>query len=172
MTYTGDPFMGQTNPLPASRPVPGYTPLPPRRRVYIATALENGEELHRLHDALPLGVGLSFDWTAIPGWPPGSAAGNHEVMGKIAAQEIQGVADADLLIALLVEGAKQRGTHAEIGAALALRIPVIVVGTQKAFDECAFYHHPGVMGRIYRDNDVAWMFGVYTLVSTWYRLNA
>lgn len=115
------------------------------KSVYIATSLSNVEGQRKLAKRLAEhGIVQSFDWTNIPGWPPGSAAGNVLAMMEIARQELRGVRRASLVIVLLTESNAQRGTHTELGCALALGIPVVIVGTKQQFDEVAFYHHPGV----------------------------
>ena len=111
-------------------------------KAYIATSLTNATEHNELRDLLAArGVGLTYDWTAHGSvWREG-----RERIAQVAEREASGVAAADLLIAILPGG---RGTHVEIGIAIAFRIPVVVVPQSTADYEgpetCAFYHHSGV----------------------------
>jgi nucleoside 2-deoxyribosyltransferase len=67
-------------------------------------------------------------------------------MGDTAEAELNGVRDADVLIALLPGG---YGTHVEIGAALALGKRVILhapdADTLAQPYPCVFHHHPSVV---------------------------
>lgn len=112
-------------------------------KVYIATSLERRADHNAVRDALAhMGHALSYDWTAHgPVWADGAAR-----IREVAALEMRGVIDADLVIVLLPGG---RGTHAELGAALAAGRPVLLhsvdPGPLGAVPEtCAFYHHPSV----------------------------
>ena len=64
---------------------------------------------------------------------------------ETALKEIEGVRDADVVIALLPGG---RGTHVEIGAALGLGKPVILHAPDRDSltkpYPCVFHYHPGV----------------------------
>lgn len=115
-------------------------------KVYIATRLENWKLHNVLRDALAVrGVGLSYDWsTHGPVWE----AGRRRIR-EVSQLEALGVMEADLVVVLLPGG---RGTHAELGMALAARVPVVLwaPGAQGDFFDaapvtCAFYHHPGVV---------------------------
>ncbi len=62
---------------------------------------------------------------------------------------------ADLVIVLLPSGMKSsgRGTHAELGIALGLNIPILIWSNVPGMFEateatCAFYHHPGVVAMV------------------------
>jgi hypothetical protein len=69
-------------------------------------------------------------------------------IGQVAEAEMGGVVAAQILIALLPGG---RGTHCEIGAALAVGSKVFICSEDPELDfgttgkTCAFYHHPGVV---------------------------
>lgn len=141
------------------------------KQVYIATALENTAEFDHLRLFLRHAeIDVSYDWTRIPGFPPGTAAGNKEAMAWISREELRGVQDADFLVAILVPGKPQRGTHVEIGAALALGKQVILVGSEQAFRECAFYQHEQVM-RVHKDEAGSWARDVRVLALAWYRVH-
>ena len=111
-------------------------------KYYIATRLENHGEHNRLRDLLKLaGHECTYDWTQ-----SGSVTGDLQRISEIAQLEIAGVLSADFVIALWPAG---RGTHVEIGAAIARGIPVLFVSDVPEHHEacrgtCAFYHHPRV----------------------------
>lgn len=116
-------------------------------KYYIATAIERAEDHRALAKALDArGWSCAYDWTA-----HGSVQGQGAVrMSEVAAAELRGVTTANVVIVLLPGG---RGTHCELGAALAARVPVVLVGrATDLFDasgrECAFYSHPGVIARL------------------------
>ena len=115
-------------------------------RYYIATALERAGDRNALAKALNArGWSCTYDWTA-----HGSVQGQGAArMAEVAAAELLGVITADVVIVLLPGG---RGTHCELGAALAARVPVVLVGhATDLFDasgrKCSFYSHPGVLAR-------------------------
>lgn len=118
-------------------------------KVYIATALERAEEARAFAGALAaLGHTLTYSW-----WEHGSVqAEGPERIAQVAMDELEGVRVADLVVVLLPGG---RGTHTELGAALAFteqggggKAPkrVILVGplADSGGRECAFYRHPHV----------------------------
>lgn len=113
-------------------------------RFYIATRLERAEIHNRVRDELvERGDVITYDWTK-----HGSVQREgHARIAEVAAAEMQGVADADVVIVLLPGG---RGTHAELGMAIALGKFVIVVGLPSgdwfsdSGNTCAFYHAPKV----------------------------
>ncbi len=106
---------------------------------YVATKLENIEEARRLMALLrSWGLEPAYDWTVHgPVWRQGAAR-----MREVAALELGGVRCADVVIVRLPGG---RGTHTELGAALAFGQPVIIYGAAEAFvsgpEACAFYYH-------------------------------
>lgn len=90
-------------------------------KYYIATGFANKEcHNHLMRMLEQRGHTITFDWTreepAVPRGP--------SVSQRIAEMEIQGVVDADFVFVLLPGG---KGTHAEIGAALASSTPVVMV---------------------------------------------
>lgn len=107
-------------------------------RYYIATSLENMPAHNALRDRL--GPGITYDWTLHgPVFRDGLAR-----IAEVAERELNGIRDADVVIVLWPGG---RGTHVELGAALALGKRVYFVsdvpGHHEACAEtCAFYHHP------------------------------
>jgi hypothetical protein len=110
-------------------------------KFYIATGLENHAAHNNVRDRLTaLGHELTYDWTVHgPVWRSGV-----DVIRKTAIAERRGVEDADFVVVLLPGG---RGTHAELGMALALRKPVIIWASDDSQfgavpQTCAFYHDP------------------------------
>lgn len=109
--------------------------------VYVASSLSRRLEVASLCAALrDAGHHITYDWTS-----HGSVQGECvERMAEVAQSEITGVTEADVLIALLPGG---RGTHGEIGAALATGIRVLLVVESEADLlqdglTCVFYYHP------------------------------
>lgn len=114
-----------------------------RFRFYIASSLDNVLPVRALAATLT-GDGHvhTYDWTQ-----HGSVQRDGDrTMREAAHAEITGVADAHVVFVLLPGG---RGTHVVLGAALALKRPVVMYApTPEALrgeraDElhCAFYHH-------------------------------
>jgi nucleoside 2-deoxyribosyltransferase len=109
------------------------------KRFYLSTRLD------RIALAAPLlrtlaarGWERTFDWDGQDISTPGELA-------DLAVAELTGIREADVFIVLLPGG---RGTHIEIGAALALGKPVILYAPDRETlvepYRCAFYYHPGV----------------------------
>ena len=116
--------------------------MPPNKRYYIATSFHNKEahkECRRFFS--DMGYELTFDWTVYP------FIADPYVMCTVAVKEMDAVIAAGFVVVLLPGG---RGTHAEIGAALALNKPVFLVAPhpQQLLDSqgltCPFYYHPSV----------------------------
>lgn len=107
--------------------------------IYIATSLENAEAHRALREQLEQGGHrITYDWTQ-----HGSAQAEEEARQReVAEAELDGVRRADVVIVLLPGG---RGTHTELGFALALGKPVLIHGTTaEAFNGadgriCVFY---------------------------------
>jgi hypothetical protein len=110
-------------------------------KYYIATRLERHADHNIVRDALAAkGNQITYDWTVHgPVWRSG-----EDRIREVSQLETQGVLDADVVIVLLPGG---RGTHAELGMALAAGKPVILHSEDPAPfgatpETCAFYHHP------------------------------
>jgi hypothetical protein len=107
-------------------------------KVYIASRLENIDNVKLLGDFLRgNGHEITYDWTTHgPVYQHGTAR-----LQEVQRNELQGIADADMVIALLPGG---RGTHFELGYATGLYIPILLVGHRLYFvagpETCAFYH--------------------------------
>ena len=114
----------------------------PPIKYYIATSFQNKEghaQCRRFFS--DMGYELTFDWTVYPFIP------DPYVMYTMATKEIDAVKAADFVVVLLPGG---RGTHTELGAALALDKPVFLVAPhpQQLLDSQGlpnpFYYHPAV----------------------------
>lgn len=105
-------------------------------RFYIASGLPNFENVRVLAKALTdAGHTWTYDWTA-----HGSVKDRPEVWEPTALAEMQGVTSADVLILMHPGG---RGTHVELGMALAKGIPVIMLGQDPTHGfSGVFYSHP------------------------------
>lgn len=116
---------------------------------YIASRLENIAQVQELRDLLHAAEWeCLYDWT-IHGSIRGPEAG--ERLRRVSVEELGAASDADVVVVLLPGG---RGTHVELGAALASHDPTVVVwspdpdrdfGTEQG--TCAFYHHPRITRR-------------------------
>lgn len=112
-------------------------------KLYVASGFEHAEAAAQLMDAFRARAhAITFDWTVyrpmvLDGWTP-----NAEEMENIAAEEVEGVRAAQALVVLLPGG---KGTHVELGVALALRKPVCIFGEQTR--DTPFYLHPSVIFR-------------------------
>lgn len=109
---------------------------------YIASRLENAERVRKLKQVLEARGWLhSYDWT-VHGSVQNAGA---SVIREVAVAEANGVTSANLVIVMLPGG---RGTHAELGMAIAADKHVIILSESSEIDfgqdgrTCAFYHHP------------------------------
>lgn len=107
-------------------------------KFYIATGLDNWREHNNLRDALIKdGHVITYDWTVHgPVWKDGIKR-----IQEVAIAELNGIIKADTVIVLYPGG---RGTHVELGYALALMKPVIFYSPypehyEPSPDYCAFY---------------------------------
>ena len=110
-------------------------------KFYVATRFSNRVGVERVRRVLnPLGHTITYDWTK-------HLTGPHTElgMGAISVYEIEGVREADFVVVILRGG---YGTHTEMGAALALNKPVILVAghDNMLYDThrkiIPFYFHP------------------------------
>ena len=110
-------------------------------KIYVSSILNNHEMARKLIDKLKdIGHEITFDWTR-------ESKSDSDNYSAIASNEIKGVVESDVVIALLPGG---RGSHIEIGSALALNKKVILWSDEpeKYFDiknTCVFYFHPNVI---------------------------
>jgi len=115
-------------------------------RFYIATGLERAREHAEVRQLLEstLGHQITHDW----GLHGSVQKEGLKRIEEVAVLEYKGVEAADYVVVLLPGG---RGTHTELGIALACVKPVIIhafVEDDCLFGDdyrtCAFYHHPRV----------------------------
>ena len=109
-----------------------------QKRFYLATRIGRSAQAAPLLEALEAqGWVRTFAWTGDEIDPDRHA--------DIALKELAGVREADVVIVLLPGG---RGTHVEIGAALALGKPVILHAPDRDTltkpYPCVFHYHPSV----------------------------
>ena len=112
-------------------------------RFYIASGLKNHANVSRLADLLKdRGHVHTYDWT-IHGAvykPEKLWSENVNAMLEVSVAEMNGVRSADIVIVLPPGG---RGTHVELGAAIALNKKIYLVGNLLYEDyPCAFHYHP------------------------------
>jgi nucleoside 2-deoxyribosyltransferase len=108
------------------------------KRFYLATRIDrNAEAAPLLHALKSQGWVRTFEWADDEIDPARYA--------DTALRELAGVREADVVIVLLPGG---RGTHVEIGAALALGKPVVLYAPDRDTltkpYPCVFHYHPGV----------------------------
>jgi len=119
-------------------------------RFYLSTQKDRNAEALPLLEALKTrGWERTFDWAD-------QEVSNEPEYAELAVAEIKGIRDADLVIVILPGG---RGTHVEIGAALAMGKPVIIHAPNRKILEtpypCAFHYHPTVKLLFSEQLDVA-----------------
>jgi Nucleoside 2-deoxyribosyltransferase len=108
-------------------------------RFYISSQKDRFQEADDLSNKLKIhGWERTFVWKS-------EKLDGPRAFGKLAEDEVRGVREADVLIALLPGGF---GTHVEIGVALALGKRVIIhVPEQRVLENpypCVFHYHPSV----------------------------
>ena len=124
-------------------------------KLYIAAKLENHEQHNWVRDRLAPFATLTYDWTT-----HGSVKGTSPARtGEVADREMNGVERADAVIVLLPGG---RGTHAELGMALAFGKPLGIYSPNPRHfevgpDTCAFYWPDGVYRTGSLEDLIAWV---------------
>lgn len=116
-----------------------------RRHFYLAGSYQGRQDLKPLIGDL-MARGYECTWN----WPEAEVHGqDHTTMGHFAAKDIQGVLDADVVVAVVDDPSyAYRGTFTEIGCALGSGKPVIVFcpiphGDMYARTNC-FFCHPAI----------------------------
>lgn len=100
--------------------------------IYVTTKFENREEAREVMRLLEeRGHTITLDWTTHEIPKPGDKE-------RWAVDDLQGVADADLIFLILPGGS---GAHTELGAGLILGKRVIIVGEKL---HSVFHYHPNV----------------------------
>jgi nucleoside 2-deoxyribosyltransferase len=109
------------------------------KRFYLSTQKDRNAEAAPLLEALK-----AKEWERTFDWANREASDTSEY-SDLAVSEIRGSCDADLVIVILPGG---RGTHVEIGAALAMGKRVILHAPNRTTLETpyprAFHYHPAV----------------------------
>ena len=125
-------------------------------KFYIASKLENHKNVKCLAEKLKSAGWLhTYDWTV-----HGSVKESDvETLKEVGQLEYNGVRDADIVIVLTPQG---RGTHTELGMAIALKKQVYLCHSDNTYFKCddntsAFYWLPQVKQFIGNINDVAEM---------------
>lgn len=103
-----------------------------RKHIYVAGKWEEREIIREIHKTLiSMGHIITCDWT------------NHTEHGfsmKYAIEDIEGVKQCDFLIAYMKKEYTYKGVWVEIGGALVLNKPVLVIGDKG--DSGIFINHP------------------------------
>jgi nucleoside 2-deoxyribosyltransferase len=110
-----------------------------KKSFYLSTQKDRNAEASPLLEALEAnGWERTFDWA-------GREASSESEYADLAVDEIAGIRNADVVIVILPGG---RGTHVEIGAALAMGKPIVLHSPNRKVLEtpypCAFHYHPKV----------------------------
>lgn len=112
-------------------------------KFYIASKLDNHQKVQKLaHLLKDFGWKHTFDWTNYIS-PQSLSAQN---LRDIAQKELKGIQDADFVIVLTPQG---KGTHVELGIAVALNKVVFLCHGDDAYFRCngdtsAFYWLPNI----------------------------
>lgn len=107
-------------------------------KFYIATSLSRISDHNVVRDQLFIfGHKITYDWTI-----HGSVRDvSTEALSNVAKNEVNGILSSDFIVILLPGG---RGTHTELGLAIASNKLVFINGPDHLFttgkDTCAFYH--------------------------------
>lgn len=110
-----------------------------QKTFYVSTGWKNKDVAREVIGTMEaIGWRCSYDWTK-----DGDTPGEQD-LAVIAGDEIYGVVTSDLMIVVL-PGA--RGTHTELGAAIAAGKTVILHHSEPLCekDPCPFYYHPQVV---------------------------
>ncbi len=103
-------------------------------KIYVAGKWKDRKRILGVMNKLKvMGHEITCDWTKHT---------SHVNMWKHAVEDIEGVRNCDLLLAIMIEKYDYKGAWAEIGAALALDKRVVVVGT--GHNGGVFLAHPNI----------------------------
>ena len=131
-------------------------------KFYLAASLKNMDMAQRVAAAcIARGHEQTYDWTT---HGPVQGQGNSIIL-NVCLAEMDGVARADVVIVLLSVGHLQRGTHVEMGMALALRKSIIILADdpqvltndQMEVSTCAFYYAPGIYLATHESSIPSWL---------------
>lgn len=119
-------------------------------KVYLAGRFDRQHEFRRYRDELvDVGIEVTADWLDNHGDAERIASGQEHYsdleLGDFAASDLHDVRKADLLVAFTESpdiGSSSGGRHIETGFALALDMPIIVVGPREnVFHKMTIEHH-------------------------------
>ena len=127
-------------------------------KFYIASRLENFTQVQALSGKLrAAGWVHTFDWTY--DWTKQGSVhlSNKETLESIGKKEFEGVSDADIIIVLTPQG---RGTHIELGMAIALNKTIFLCHADDTYfkcddNTCSFYCLPQVIQVIGNTEEIA-----------------
>ena len=123
-------------------------------KFYIASKLENHEQVKHLANKLK-----SAGWTHTYDWTVHGSVKESDIktLQEIGYLEYSGVKEADVVIVLTPQG---RGTHVELGMAIALGKQIYLCHSDETYFQCddntsAFYWLPQVMRVVGSIDDIA-----------------
>ena len=134
-----------------------------RTRAFIIARFKNGPEFEALRDELAkLGIVLSHDWYA----PMKSRQRGRQEAARARAlvADIAGIGAADYVISMVPRG---NDSHVEIGAAIALKKPIILVSS-RGQNDLGYADHPLVIARPVPDGSVELARTICEII-TWHR---
>jgi len=106
-------------------------------KIYVAGKYSERDNIRLVFKALEkLGHTITLDWTNHDIYPNDAVA---ERLGEFANDDVEGVRNADCLIACLLNHHEYKGLWVEMGIALGYNKPVYIVG--EAGDSCIFTNH-------------------------------
>ncbi len=104
--------------------------------VYVGTSLRNSDRAKEIMSKfIDLGINISYDWTI-----RGQVFSDADLT-EIAAAEINGVRECDLFF-MIQPG--RSGTHCELGIAIALHKPIIILQEIDVLENKSFYYADGI----------------------------
>lgn len=105
--------------------------------VYVAGDFGNATQVQQVYSVLrERGHVVTYPWADTPS---DGRDKDEDWCRRVAEEEIEGVAESELLI---VVGPGGRGTHCELGAALAMYMPVLLCSVGRGPEYHLFYQHP------------------------------
>ena len=113
-------------------------------RIYVASGFVNWRNVRLLQQYLEkCGATITADWTEGAEAHFDGVEETNESLSDVCEQDMRGVASCTAMV-LWLPGA--RGAHVELGVALALEKPVILIANAKTLEggagySCPFYHH-------------------------------
>jgi nucleoside 2-deoxyribosyltransferase len=111
-------------------------------KIYVASSLENAVNVINIYDYL-----ICNDHIITYNWTKHGRITKVEDLREVGRNEFDGVVDCDLLIMLMPA---RLGSHVELGIALALGKPVIIITADLEYEDKSFYH----LDNVHITNDV------------------